>query len=362
MRPPNIRRLLDEIRSIHRFASTPHDSWADQVDGQRKSNARILADLVAWRIRKREIHRFYFLWGLDRRDAPPARNFLSRREFRKLRDMHNNRLVGEAGVSYVLLLEDKYLFSMYVASMGHPTPRVIALLDRDRITWLSPRRTATLDSLLEPDRTLDVFCKEVLGQRGLHSFRLEAAGGVLRINGEIAGTSDVANRLSTRALLQERVVQHPDLDVVYPHSVNTLRLITVRMDERARLFSIPGFRTGVSGSVVDNWSTGGILIPIDADTGVLRGSGRYKDGGTVTHHPDTGIRFDGFEIPHYREAVELATRIHQDVPEIHSVGWDLAITPQGPVMIEGNSRWLGDFRMGLDPGFTREFLRLFAGT
>ena len=54
-------------------------------------------------------------------------------------------------------------------------------------------------------------------------------------------------------------------------------------------------------------------------------------------HPITGVRFEGFEIPFFNEAVDLCKRAAMVVPQVQYVGWDVAITPSGPVIIEGNS-------------------------
>ena len=59
----------------------------------------------------------------------------------------------------------------------------------------------------------------------------------------------------------------------------------------------------------------------------------------MTQHPDNGLVFEGFEIPFFKEAVEMAKDLHSKLYRIHSIGWDIAITPDGPVFIEGNSLW-----------------------
>ena len=41
----------------------------------------------------------------------------------------------------------------------------------------------------------------------------------------------------------------------------------------------------------------------------------------------------------YREAVELACRAHRSLYGIRTIGWDVAISDNGPVFIEGNDNW-----------------------
>ena len=47
--------------------------------------------------------------------------------------------------------------------------------------------------------------------------------------------------------------------------------------------------------------------------------------------------FAGYKIPHYQEAIEFAKAAAHVVPSVGYVGWDVAITPDGPIMVEGNT-------------------------
>jgi hypothetical protein len=53
-------------------------------------------------------------------------------------------------------------------------------------------------------------------------------------------------------------------------------------------------------------------------------------------------------------------RLHRELRGVHSIGWDLAITPAGACIIEGSDRWSGGIRMAADAAFKREFVRLCA--
>jgi hypothetical protein len=53
-------------------------------------------------------------------------------------------------------------------------------------------------------------------------------------------------------------------------------------------------------------------------------------------HPYSKIKFDGYEIPRFKECVELIRELAFEEPEARYVGWDLAITPKGIELLEGN--------------------------
>lgn len=98
-------------------------------------------------------------------------------------------------------------------------------------------------------------------------------------------------------------------------------------------------------SLTDNFlagTSGNMMAHGDPDRGVLRGGKRLSDAGTglveVTHHPRTGLPLDGFEVPHWSAAVELARRAHADAfREFRALGWDVAVTADGPVLLEANA-------------------------
>jgi hypothetical protein len=130
------------------------------------------------------------------------------------------------------------------------------------------------------------------------------------------------------------------MSILYPKSVNTLRIVTVRKDAEILILNCV-CRIGANGNVYDNWSTGGIAVAVDTETGKLKKHGFFhpRYGRMVTEHPDTKITFEGFEIPNFLQALQMAAKLHRFFYGLHSVGWDIAITPKGPLVVEGNDDW-----------------------
>jgi hypothetical protein len=102
-------------------------------------------------------------------------------------------------------------------------------------------------------------------------------------------------------------------------------------------------------------------VSVDPVRGSLRGDGYFKPGygGRAAQHPNSGVVFDGFQIPYFREAVELVSQLHRHLRGVHSIGWDVAITPTGPTIIEGNDDWEGGIPMVLERDFRERFLRMY---
>jgi len=139
------------------------------------------------------------------------------------------------------------------------------------------------------------------------------------------------------AVVEELIVQAPEMAALNPGSVNTIRVPTVKTCEGVVIFH-PFLRCGCGDSVVDNATSGGILAEIDPETGIVITKGANERGDFFIRHPATGTVFLGFQIPHWEEAVSLVNRLALVVPSNHYIGWDLALTNDGWVMVEGNPR------------------------
>ncbi len=135
-------------------------------------------------------------------------------------------------------------------------------------------------------------------------------------------------------LVEEVVVQHPDLDRLEPNSVNCLRIITFLKPTGEVVVLQRVLKMG-TGAVIDNFTTGGLYTTLDE-----QGRGQFgafgKQGEIVTEHPVTHVRIDGFQVPLWDRVGPFVDAIARVEPRIPYVGWDIAITPTGPVVIEGN--------------------------
>lgn len=146
----------------------------------------------------------------------------------------------------------------------------------------------------------------------------------------------------TEQLIYERLRNHSELVDLSSTSLNTLRITTTTNPQSAQCnpIAIPlsVYRMGINNNIVDNASSGGILSAVTEDgnlcTAISLSHSRHHE-----FHPTTGARIAGRQIPFYKDAVHLAKRAHTQLPDVYTVGWDIAITDNGPVLIEGNTLW-----------------------
>ncbi len=135
--------------------------------------------------------------------------------------------------------------------------------------------------------------------------------------------------------LEEIIVQHPLVAAIYPRAINTVRMVTIR-GKSGRVYLVTAmFRIG-NGKYVDNFNSGGMVAPMDPQTGTVIDRALDKQKNLYVNHPATGTPIQGFVFPDWDRAVALVKEAAQVVPEVGYVGWDVCFTPQGPCLVEGN--------------------------
>ena len=162
-------------------------------------------------------------------------------------------------------------------------------------------------------------------------------------------------------ILQRSVVQSKSMNVLNPHAINTLRIVTINKNGRCYVLTAL-LRVGTSKTGnVDNWAAGGLAIGIQ-HTGYLKNYGFYKPvhGLKESVHPDTGIVFTEFKIPQYEEACQLACEAHKFFFNVRAIGWDVAISEDGPVFIEGNDNFEISLQQACDRPLRKEWMEAIA--
>lgn len=139
-----------------------------------------------------------------------------------------------------------------------------------------------------------------------------------------------------QTLVEEKIVQHEKMKALHPESINTLRIVTLSKDGKVYIINRL-LRMGREGSVIDNITSGGIYAPINEEGLISHPAFCDKTGETLYAHPTTKHFIIGFEIPFFKEAIELVEKIATAEKDMRYIGWDVAITPEGPVIVEGNN-------------------------
>ena len=183
-----------------------------------------------------------------------------------------------------------------------------------------------------------VMYKPIAGHRG---YGVEA----IYLNAE--NMREVYDRLSTypEGVVEAFIKQHPEMCKLSPTSVNSLRFVTFSSNSKAVTpdgkkmdiaYSIVRF--GREGAIVDNLHSGGMVANVDLETGCLSTDGADRNGDMWVTHPDTGVTIKGFKVPYFEEAREMVKEAIATRKVEGYIGWDIAISENGPMLLEVNDR------------------------
>lgn len=132
------------------------------------------------------------------------------------------------------------------------------------------------------------------------------------------------------------IIQHHEMSKYSRKSVNTIRVVSVYDGNEVNLL-YAAFRMGGGDAIVDNFHNGGVLALIDLKNGEVITDAIDLSGKMYEKHPTTNEKIKGFVIPYWDEIVDMIKKAGKIVDGVGYVGWDVAVTETGPVLIEGNT-------------------------
>jgi hypothetical protein len=239
------------------------------------------------------------------------------------------------------LLADKRVFYRDCENAALPVPHTIADLEHGNTRWWRE------DNL----PACDLFSKEACSIAGAGAAVWKWDGSLQRwTGGDGAGydQKQLIQRLSNLSLkapmiIQRRLTNHPELSDLGSSGVCTVRVVSIRSVESANPTILAAtFRMPAIGFITDNFSGGGLASPVDLTCGRL-GSAVFRDLSKahvdVREHPASKTPIEGRILPMWPDVVELVLRAHTVYSLFPSVGWDVAITPVGPLLMEANYDW-----------------------
>ena len=176
-----------------------------------------------------------------------------------------------------------------------------------------------------------VFLKKAVGWGG-DGARIECVDTPEKAKAIWAGLDDT--------YVAEPVIEnHPAIKEIHPASLNTIKIVTLYLEGGPEIQTAM-IRFG-NNTVVDNVHSGGIGAGVNIKTGRIETDAVDKHFQHYAVHPVTGKPIKGFVIPEWEAVKQLAIQAAYVTPELRYSSWDIAVTPSGPIMIEGN--WDAEF-------------------
>ena len=193
---------------------------------------------------------------------------------------------------------------------------------------------------------IDLFVKPATGRGGKGAQRWQCCGPGIFSNSSGHHVKERALRegLSRSAAIRPLIVQprvhgHGQLAKLSNGALSTVRVVTC-LDEFGDPEVVEALFRMAQGShsIVDNFHAGGLASAVSLEEGRLdRASGQDCRTGWLARHPDTNAPIEGVRLPLWEEAKALAIEAHHAFADRKIIGWDIAITEEGPIIVEGNS-------------------------
>jgi len=148
---------------------------------------------------------------------------------------------------------------------------------------------------------------------------------------------------ATGYLLQEHITCHPVMNPLKGKALNTVRIATLRDTAGKIHFDFAMLRIAKPDSVTDNLHKGGVVAGIEPAEGTIANvtyGYETAEGPYVERkNRDLSALFPEGKVPQWHDLLQLAITAHSLLPKVNSVGWDVALSTKGPILIEGNDNW-----------------------
>lgn len=341
----------------------------------RKSFREVYRDMLTliWKYncRVKNIMGSYFNEGLHRTSNPlnECNIWVEWTRLRYILDYNTNN------EDVIRKVANKLVCKRELVRRGYPTAAYLGMLimvDEAPMILNEDGNYESLDDCL--GRVGAIFVKPDNMLQGIGCAKIQASckNGVWLYNGVEINALELGKRIRKRGinvdplaaaatsknalLVEPLIVNHPELAKFHPASLNTLRIITMRTPSGGVEVCRAIMRFGAEGKTVDNMAAGGVAVPVSAE-GILSEFGHRKQINLPPYraHPDTGVKFKGTVVPYWKESVELCMNIRRNFcPELFVIGFDVAITPTGPLIVEINKN--SDFFQRAGAGGTRRYI------
>ncbi len=298
------------------------------------------------------------IWHKLRINTHPADYYLFEFYKRGKSWEEKKRYIGRYGSCYwpydsitlkdMIVLTNKYIQKHMLLGLGLPTPELLAAAGKD----FAVRNRDDLMTCLQ-SWNFDIIIKPISSTRGANVVVLHWNNGRFQGKEGEEWSADriweyLSRHIEVGCLIERRAFNVGQTAKIYPHSLNTFRIITIRSLDGKWHVPVHVIKFGSGNICVDNIHAGGIMVNLD-DNGVTTQALIDRFPRPLTHHPDTGLSLIGFQPEGFKEVVAVALEASKKYVMPGTIGWDIAYTADGPKIIEGNTLWGDNFQLFFGP-------------
>ena len=143
-------------------------------------------------------------------------------------------------------------------------------------------------------------------------------------------------RSGGNGIVEEYICQDEVLSELYPKAVSVVRFYSVCSPKGSFLFA--PVLTVAHQNEISNGCQDALTSMVDIRTGeVLTQAVDQNEMVEYKTHPVTGKAFQGVMLPFWKETIGMMRRVVPLASKISNIGWDVAITRDGPILVEANT-------------------------
>lgn len=244
------------------------------------------------------------------------------------------------GDKYSILLSDKNIEEQLFRSVSINQPYTICKLINGKTYTIDLKEKKFDEISLELKEKLykKIFIKPVDGEGGygIMIFHLSTDNKYIDKNDIELSETFLSNiGKENNYIIQSGVIQDECITKIYPSSVNTFRIATENIKGKVRVICSV-LRIGRQGNEVDNASQDGIVLGIVCNNGNCMDYAGTEEGEIFYKHPDSNFVFKNHKIDNWDDIVDFTIKCASKLPQFVYLGWDIALTKEGPIVIETN--------------------------
>lgn len=255
------------------------------------------------------------------------------------------------------MTRDKGIFYRFCLANGVPVPALFAIFFKADAGWAAAghrlKSSTDWQKLLDKQLPGEFVIKPATGSysEAVNVFS-RSGDGFRDFHGDVYQAQDIIDWMANHPrydsfVLQARLQNHPELvRLSATQALQTVRVISF-IDATGNCRILHAHFKPITGPHLSDTFLEGLIgnveAPVCLSDGRLKSANRISGTGAgvleVPVHPLTGRDFAGFQLPLWQEACELVMHTAPKFLPLRAIGWDVALTPLGPVILEGNSRW-----------------------
>ena len=336
-----IKLLKTRIYSLYKIFLYASGKAKVYHAGKNKAKVKIAWELLSWLLNEGYFNVMYFAFGLNITGSKQS-DFIGSKEVLLLKNKAENKLKQKANCkefNYDVITKDKFYANAILTANHIACIEDQAVISNSQVLFKNGE-CKNLDALFNMKG--QVFIKNTTQEAGDGVLVCEIKDQQIYLKDQKISLEELKRKLEGgKWVVQLAKNSHPQVKKINNSALNTTRIVTI-LDGTEPVY-LTGFQSfATNNEKTDSWSKGSIYVGIDIQNNCLKKYGYFhpeiSNMGLVEKHPDSGIIFEGYEISELQHAVDLCLRAHKLFYFNSILGWDVAITENGPLILEVNEK------------------------